>query len=156
VGGNATGGVSGSGGVANSGGGTVTATGGRIGTGGSTWKQCFAGDKMPVNPGLRVDPEATGYTTAIDTGGYATMLLGSNRPSCITDAVAKRDLAQLDTKLRTVVELVGFPAFANRTKGYFLNWVILNSERTCDPGLVFAASSWPPHATETNRSLVGG
>jgi hypothetical protein len=101
------------------------ATGGAA-AGGSTWKQCNAGDKMPTNPTLSVDPAATGYTTAISSI-HVVMLIGPNRPSCITDEVAKRDLAFLDEGLREVVELVGFPAFPKWKKGYYLNWVILNS-----------------------------
>jgi len=97
------------------------------GSGGSTWKQCYANDKMPLNPGLKVDTAATGYTTLISTDGYVGMLLGPDRPACITDEVAKRDLAQLDVGLREVVEVVGFPAFPEWKKGNFLNWVILNS-----------------------------
>jgi hypothetical protein len=82
---------------------------------------------MPANPSLKVDPDATGYTTAISNSSYVVMLIGPSRPSCITDEVAKRDLAFLDQGLREVVEVVGFPAFPEWKKGLYLNWVILNS-----------------------------
>jgi hypothetical protein len=55
---------------------------------------------MPANPSLQVDPDANGYTTAISDNNYVVMLIGPNRPSCITDAVAKRDLSFLDQGLR--------------------------------------------------------
>jgi hypothetical protein len=119
--------VAGSGGVATGGTGTGGAAGAAGGTGGSTWKQCFANDTMPAKPGLKVDPAVTGYETAVSYDNYVAMLIGPNRPSCITDDVAKRDLAFLDEGLKEVVELAGFPAFPEWKKGYFLNWVVLNS-----------------------------
>ncbi len=122
VGGQATGGNATGGGATGGAG-----VGGTAGTGGSTWKQCYSNDKMPTNPVLKVDPDATGYTTSISNSSYVVMLIGPNRPACITDDVAKRDLAFLDEGLREVVELVGFPAFPEWKKGYYLNWVILNS-----------------------------
>jgi hypothetical protein len=127
------GGTKATGGTANVGGtkatGGTTNVGGTKATGGtsSQWPQCYSNDKMPPNPGLKIDPTATGYTTAIDSSGYVVMLMGANRPACITDAVAKRDLTFLDQGLREVVEIVGFPAFPEWKKGYYLNWVILNS-----------------------------
>lgn len=136
-GGRATGGattgtaVGGTGGVGQATGGTsgggATGAGGSTSTSTSTWKQCFASDKMPPNPGLKVDPDVTGYQTAASYDNYVTMLIGSSRPSCVTDDVIKRDLAFLDEGLREVVEVVGFPAFPEWKKGYFLNWVLLNS-----------------------------
>jgi len=89
--------------------------------------QCFADDKMPLNPVLTVDPDVKGVTTVISNNSYVAMLLGPDRPACITDAVAKRNITFLDEGLREVVEVVGFPAFPEWKKGYFLNWVILNS-----------------------------
>lgn len=91
------------------------------------WPQVHAGDSMPPNPGLKVGSYVTGVTTSIHNNGYVAMLIGDNRPSCITDEIAKRDLAQLDVGLREVVEIVGFPAFPEWKNGNFLNWVILNS-----------------------------
>jgi hypothetical protein len=40
-----------------------------------------------------LDRAVTGYTTVITNNGYIAMLIGPNRPSCMTDAVANRDLA---------------------------------------------------------------
>jgi hypothetical protein len=125
------------GGTSSATGGTSTggaATGGQStggsaagGTGGSTWPQCFANDTMPANPSLGLDPDVTGYTTVISNNGYVAMLIGPNRPACITDDVANRDLTDLNAGLKDVVEIVGFPAYPEWKKGYFLNWVILNS-----------------------------
>lgn len=91
------------------------------------WPQVHAGDSMPVNPGLRVGPYVTGVTTAIHNNGYVVMLIGSERPSCITDELAKSRIADLERGLREVVEVVGFPAFPEWKNGYFLNWVVLNT-----------------------------
>ncbi len=115
------------GGAAQGGSGTGGAAEGGAGAGGSSWKQCFAGDAMPENPVLTVDPDVEGVTTTISNNGYVAMLIGPDRPSCITDEVAVRDLAFLNERLREVVEVVGFPAFPEWANGHFLNWVILNS-----------------------------
>jgi len=126
-GGSETGGAAtgGSAGEAPSSGGAAT---GGAGTGGeSEWPQCYSGDTLPPNPSLTVDADATGYTTAITEGGYVAMLIGPDRPSCLTDEVASRDLADLNSGLRDVVEGCGFPAFPEWSNGHYLNWVILNS-----------------------------
>lgn len=91
------------------------------------WPQVHAGDSMPLNPGLEVGPYVEGVTTAIDNDGYVVMLIGPNRPSCITDDLARRRIADLEKGLREVVEVVGFPAFAEWKNGYYLNWVVLNT-----------------------------
>lgn len=91
------------------------------------WPQVHAGDLMPLNPGLEVGPYVEGVSTAIDNDGYVVMLIGPNRPSCITDELARNRLDNLDRGLKEVIEIVGFPAFPEWKKGYFLNWVILNS-----------------------------
>ena len=51
-----------------------------------------AGDSMPVNHGLQVGPYVSGVTTAIHNNGYVVMLIGSERPSCITDELARRSM----------------------------------------------------------------
>lgn len=129
----ATGGASSLGGASSTGG--TKATGGTSSTGGSssvggassTWKQCGISQTLPSPGTLKIDPGATGYTTAVDAGGLVVMLMGSTPNACITNEVAKRDVAFLDSRLREVVELAGFPAFPEWSKGYYLNWVILNS-----------------------------
>jgi hypothetical protein len=55
------------------------------------------------------------------------MIIGPQRPSCLTDAVIDRDLKELNAGIRDVVETLGFPAFPDWKAGYYLNWVILNS-----------------------------
>jgi hypothetical protein len=118
-------GGTGGGGAGGAGGGGAGGTGG---TGGDPpWPQCHAGDTMPANPTLTVDPAATGYTTAITNNGYVAMLIGPNRPSCLTDTVANRDLTDLNAALKHIIELVGFPAFPPWKNGHYMNWVILNS-----------------------------
>jgi len=126
----------GAGGGGNDGGGTGGSSdgggsGGAAGTGGtggeSPWPQCYAMDTMPPNPRLAVDPAATGYTTAITNNGYVAMLIGPNRPACLTDAVANRDLTDLNAGIKHIIELVGFPAFPPWKQGHYMNWVILNS-----------------------------
>jgi len=122
------GGGSGGGGTTGSDGGGSGGGAGTGGTGGEPpWPQCYANDKMPSNPSLTVDPAATGYTTTITNNGYVAMLIGPNRPACLTDAVAKRDLEDLNSGIRDIVELVGFPAFPPWKAGHYMNWVILNS-----------------------------
>jgi hypothetical protein len=93
----------------------------------ASWPQCFAGDAMPENPNLQVDPDASGYVHALSDNNYVVMLIGPDRPACITDEVALDRTNDLDTGLRAVVEVVGFPAFPEWAQGYYLNWVILNS-----------------------------
>jgi hypothetical protein len=124
------GGAGNAGGVGNAGGAANIPTGGNAGAGAggaSEWPQCFAGDTMPDNPSLSVDPAATGWTTAITNNGYVAMLIGPDRPSCLTDDVANRALADLNAGLKDVVEALGFPAFPPWADGYYMNWVILNS-----------------------------
>ncbi len=122
-----TGGGSDGGGAGGSGG-AGTGGGGTGGAGGDPpWPQCFAMDTMPANPRLTVEPSATGYTTTITNKGYVAMLIGPNRPSCLTDTVANRDLTDLNAGIKHIIELVGFPAFPPWKAGHYMNWVILNS-----------------------------
>lgn len=55
------------------------------------------------------------------------MLIGNDRPACLTDEVIARDLSDLNQGVKDVVEILGFPAFPDWARGYYLNWVILNS-----------------------------
>jgi hypothetical protein len=55
------------------------------------------------------------------------MLIGPDRPSCLTDEVIERDLRELNAGVKDVIEILGFPAFPDWGNGYYLNWVILNS-----------------------------
>lgn len=102
-----------------------------IGTGGSEaeseYPQCYAGNAMPPNPGLSIDPEVTGVETILSDDNYVAMLIGPDRPECITDEVALDRLNELEQGLRDIVEMVGFPAFPEWENGHYLNWVILNS-----------------------------
>lgn len=66
------------------------------------------------------------YKTQIAFGGVA-MLLGPNRQSCITDQVANFDVKDLHLEIKDIVEGLGFPAFADWSNGYYMNWVVLNS-----------------------------
>ena len=54
---------------------------------------------------LQVGPYVSGVTTAIHNNGYVVMLIGSERPSCITDELAKSRIADLERGLREVVEM---------------------------------------------------
>ncbi|MFZ5894887.1 MAG: hypothetical protein ACOY0T_27750 [Myxococcota bacterium] len=120
---NSNGGASSTGGSSASGG-----NGGAGGTGGaSPWPQCYATDKMPAdNAALKQRAPASDYKTQIAFGGVA-MLIGPNRQSCITDAVANFDVKDLNGEIKDIVEGLGFPGFGDWKNGYYLNWVILNS-----------------------------
>src|SRR5690606_30353415 len=87
-----------------------SSTGGSAG-GNPDYPQCFAGDAMPPNPGLTIDPDVTGVETVLSNDNYVAMLLGPDRPECITDELAYSRLQDLEDGLRDVVELVGFPKF---------------------------------------------
>jgi hypothetical protein len=104
----------------------MAGTGGDVG-GNPDYPQCFAGDAMPPNPGLTIDPEVTGVETVISNDNYIAMLLGPERPECITDELAYGRLQDLEDGLRDVVEQVGFPAFPEWGNGHYLNWVVLNT-----------------------------
>jgi hypothetical protein len=83
---------------------------------------------MPDNPGIKpgayVPADAV---TRITNNGYVAMLIGANRPACLTDEIAKKRIADLETGLKEVVEIAGFPAFPEWKNGNSLNWVILNT-----------------------------
>lgn len=101
-------------------------TGGATSTGGSSpWPQCFGTDTVPTGP-LQQRAPADAYATQIAHGGVA-MLVGPNRQSCLTDAVVNFDVQDLNDQLIDVVETVKFYGFLDWKRGYYLNWVILNS-----------------------------
>lgn len=108
-----------------------TSSSGGSGTGGSEgdfpYPQCFADDAMPENPGLTLDPDVSGVETVLSNDNYIAMLIGPDRPACITDELAYNRLADLEQGLRDVVETVGFPAFPEWESGHYLNWVVLNT-----------------------------
>lgn len=55
------------------------------------------------------------------------MLIGSNRQSCLTDTVVNFDVNDLNEEIKDVVEKVKFYGFLDWKRGYYMNWVILNS-----------------------------
>jgi hypothetical protein len=128
TGGTATGGTA-TGGKATGGSATGGAATGGAATGGSAgasqWPQCYATDKLPTTS-LNQRAPSSDYATQIAMGGVA-MLIGSSRPSCLTDSVANRDLTDLNQGIKDVVEVLGFPGFGDWKNGYYMNWVILNS-----------------------------
>jgi hypothetical protein len=130
--------VKGTGGTAAPGtGGTSTpdagsGTGGATGTGGTTtdagtsqWPQCFGTDKVPTTE-LKQRAPAGDYKTQIAKGGVA-MIIGSNRQSCLTDTVVNFDVEDLNQEIIDVVETVKFYGFLDWKRGYYMNWIILNS-----------------------------
>lgn len=131
VGGTPGSGGAGSGGIGASSGGTGAGGGNGNGTGGlggnPDYPQCSAGDAMPENPGLTIDPDVTGVETVLSDNNYIAMLLGPDRPECITDELAYSRLQDLEDGLRDIVELAGFPAFPEWANGHYLNWVVLNT-----------------------------
>lgn len=106
-------------------GGSTTGAGGASGN--PDYPQCFAGNAMPLNPGLTLDPDVTGVETVLSDDNYIAMLIGPDRPECLTDEVALSRIAELEQGLREIVEVVGFPAFPEWENGHYLNWVILNT-----------------------------
>jgi hypothetical protein len=98
-----------------------------VDAGSSRWPQCFATDKMPAdNAPLKQRAPTSDYATQVAYGGVA-MLIGPNRQSCLTDSVANFDVKDLNNEIRDVVETLQFPGFLDWTRGYYMNWVILNS-----------------------------
>jgi hypothetical protein len=126
-----------------------TGTGGKVGadagsgTGGiggdagaSQWPQCFASDKMPADDAVLKQRAATSdYKTQVTYGGVA-MIIGPDRQSCLTDSLVAFDVKDLNGEIKDVVETLQFPGFLDWTRGYYLNWVILNSGI---PGATLAA-----------------
>jgi hypothetical protein len=107
------------------------ATGGAAGSDGdpgtSKWPQCYAMGKVPADDALlKQRAPASDYKTQIAFGGVA-MIIGPNRQGCITDEVANFDVKDLHGEIKDIVEGLGFPAFPEWEKGYYMNWVILNS-----------------------------
>src|SRR5690606_14328537 len=128
----AAGGGIGTGGAASGTGGITSGSGGAAGTGGGgggnpNYPQCFAGDAMPPKPGLTIDPDVEGVQTILSNDNYVAMLLGPERPACITDELAYERVQELEDGLRDVIELVGFPKFPEWDNGHYLNWVVLNT-----------------------------
>ena len=142
-GGTGAGGATSTGGAKTTGAGGGTATGGAPGTGGtaapdagagtggtsdagtSQWPQCFGTDTVPTTTLLQRATSGS-YVTQIASGGVA-MLLGSTRQACITDTVANFDVQDLNQEIKDVVETVKFYGFLDWKRGYYINWVILNS-----------------------------
>lgn len=120
--------TTGTGGVTGAGGGTLAGTGGRgggTGTGTSQWPQCFGTDTVPTTE-LKQRAPASDYKTQVTSGGVA-MLIGANRQSCLTDSLVKFDVEDLNQEIKDVVEGVKFYGFLDWKRGYYMNWVILNS-----------------------------
>lgn len=95
------------------------------GTGGSSWPQCFSNDTVPTTELKQRAPTAD-YETQVAYGGVA-MIIGPSRQSCLTDAVVNFDVKDLDGEIKDIVETLQFPGFLDWKRGYYLNWVILNS-----------------------------
>lgn len=55
------------------------------------------------------------------------MLISANRESCLTDTAVNFDLKDLNQELIDVVETVKCYGFLDWSRGYYMNWVILNS-----------------------------
>jgi hypothetical protein len=75
---------------------------------------------------LKQRAPAGDYATQIAYGGVA-MLIGPNRQSCLTDALVNADVEDLNNEIKDVVETLQFPGFLDWKRGYYMNWVILNS-----------------------------
>jgi hypothetical protein len=110
--------------------GGTSATGGTTaaGDGGTAqWPQCFATDKMPADDAvLKQRAASSDYATQVAFGGVA-MIIGPTRQSCLTDTLTKFDVQDLNGEIKDVVEKLQFPGFLDWTRGYYMNWVILNS-----------------------------
>lgn len=119
TGGKAVGGASSTGGSAVGG----AATGGAAGT--SQWPQCWGTDTVPTTA-LKQRAPAGDYTTQVAKGGVA-MLIGPNRQSCLTDTLVNFDVEDLNQEIKDVVETVKFYGFLDWKRGYYMNWIILNS-----------------------------
>ena len=118
--------ASGNGGMTGSDAGTAQGTGGTPTDGGtSQWPQCYANDTMPT-AALKQRAPSTDYVTQIAYGGVA-MIIGSSRQSCLTDTVVNFDVKDLNGEITDLVETLHFPGFLDWTRGYYMNWVILNS-----------------------------
>jgi hypothetical protein len=118
--------VTGTGGTAGAGTGATTGTGGTTSsTGTSQWPQCFGTDTVPTTE-LKQRAPASDYKTQVASGGVA-MLIGPNRQACLTDALVKFDVDDLNQEIKDVVETVKFYGFLDWKRGYAMNWVILNS-----------------------------
>ncbi len=114
---------------AGTGGSAATGAAGAAGTATepSEWPQCYATDTVPADDAaLKQRAAASDYKTQVAFGGVA-MLIGANRQACLTDEVASFDVKDLHAEIRDVVEGLGFPGFLDWKRGYYMNWVILNS-----------------------------
>ena len=129
---NATGGAVATGGVAGAAGaGTAGEGTGGEGTGGAggepEWPQCYAGGVVPEDDAQLLQRAPSDEYAEMHTHGGVAMLIGPDRPSCLTQDVIDRDLQDLNQGIIDVVEILEFPAFPDWENGYYLNWVILNS-----------------------------
>ncbi len=132
----ATGGVAGSAGAGTGGDGTGGDGTGGDGTGGDgtggaggdpEWPQCYAGGVVPEDDAQLLQRAPASDYAEMHTHGGVAMLIGPDRPSCLTDQVITRDIQDLNQGIIDVVEILEFPAFPDWENGYYLNWVILNS-----------------------------
>jgi hypothetical protein len=111
---------------AGSGAGGVSGTGGTTADGGtSQWPQCFGTDTVPTTT-LKQRAPTGDFTTQITSGGVA-MLIGGSRQACLTDSLVNADVQDLNQELKDVVETVKFYGFLDWKRGYYMNWIILNS-----------------------------
>jgi len=120
-----TGGTAGPGAGGTQGAGGTPGTGGTSATGTSTWPQCFGTDTVPTTE-LKLRAPTGDYATQVAVGGVA-MIIGANRQSCLTDSVVNFDVKDLNQEIIDVVETVKFYGFLDWKRGYYMNWVILNS-----------------------------
>jgi hypothetical protein len=105
--------------------GGTNGSGGTTGTGGSSWPQCFSNDTVPTTT-LKQRAPTSDYTTQVAYGGIA-MIIGQNRQSCLTDSLVNFDVQDLNGEVKDIVETLQFPGFLDWARGYYMNWVILNS-----------------------------
>jgi hypothetical protein len=75
---------------------------------------------------LKQRAPTSAYKTQAAYGGVA-MLIGPNRQSCLTDSLVNADVKDLNQEIIDVVEGVRFYGFQDWKRGYYMNWVILNS-----------------------------
>jgi hypothetical protein len=80
---------------------------------------------VPTTP-LKQRAPTTDFTTQVANGGLA-MIIGPNRQSCLTDTVVNFDVQDLNQEIKDVVETVKFFGFLDWKRGYYMDWVILNS-----------------------------
>jgi hypothetical protein len=122
----ATAGATGAGGTSGATGAPGGGAGGTtVSTGTSQWPQCFGTDTVPTTA-LKQRAPISDFTTQVAYGGVA-MIIGANRQSCLTDSLVNADVKDLNQEIIDVVEGVKFYGFLDWKRGYYMNWVILNS-----------------------------